>query len=63
VQPGTYKSGTPHSGNCYWARLSTDDPLDGIIANNNSAGPSVVTIHKTDKMFQTTGCDEWTRVG
>jgi hypothetical protein len=63
VRPGTYKSPTPDSGNCYWARLSGSDSINGIIANNNSAGPSVVTIRKTDRMFESTGCNEWTRVG
>lgn len=65
VQAGTYRSGTPTSGNCYWARLSTTDGAgtDGILANNNSAGPSVVTIQKTDKAFNTSGCEAWTKVG
>ncbi len=65
VQAGTYRSGTPTSGNCYWSRLSTTDGAgtDGILANNNSAGPSVVTIQKTDKAFNTSGCEAWTKVG
>lgn len=65
VKAGTYRSPTPTSGNCYWARLSTTDGAgtDGILANNNSAGPSVVTIQKTDKAFNTSGCEAWTKVG
>lgn len=61
IQPGKYASGTPASGNCYWARLSSDEPFDGILANNNSAGKSVVVIKKSDKYFQSSGCSDWTK--
>jgi hypothetical protein len=61
IKPGTYRSPMPESGNCYWARMSdVGDDLGGIIANDNSAGPSVVTIRATDKAFTTTGCEPWT---
>lgn len=64
VKPGTYKSVKPSSGNCYWARLKSPDGagVDDIIANNNSAGPSVVNIGGTDKAFQTQGCEEWVKI-
>lgn len=61
IQPGKYSSDTPTSGNCYWARLSSDDPFDGILANNNSSGKSVVIVKKGDKYFQTSGCSDWTK--
>lgn len=62
IQPGTYVSSTPDSGNCYWARMKgTSGSLDDIIANNNSAGQSVVTIAPTDKVFETSGCNDWAR--
>lgn len=62
IQPGTYVSGAPDSGNCYWARLSgTSGSFSDIIANNNSSGQSVVTIAPTDKVFETSGCNDWTR--
>lgn len=61
IQPGKYASDTPASGNCYWARLSSDDPFDGILANNNSAGKSVVVIKNSDKYFQSSGCSDWTK--
>lgn len=61
IQPGKYSSDTPTSGNCYWARLKNDDPFDGILANNNSSGQSVVIIKKTDKYFQSSGCSDWTK--
>ncbi|WP_052465950.1 hypothetical protein [Mobilicoccus massiliensis] len=61
IQPGKYASDTPVSGNCYWARLKSDDPFDGILANNNSSGKSVVVIKKSDKYFQSSGCADWTK--
>lgn len=64
VKPGTYESAKPKSGNCYWARLKdTKGALGSIIANNNSSGPSTVTIEATDGAFQTSGCEAWTKVG
>lgn len=63
IRPGTYRSGKPESGNCYWARLkSAEDEMGSIIANSNSSGPSVVTIKKTDGAFKSSGCSDWTRV-
>jgi len=63
VRPGTYESAKPKSGNCYWARLKdTSGGLGSIIANNNSSGPSTVTIDSTDRAFQTSGCETWVKV-
>ncbi|GAB3587033.1 hypothetical protein [Calidifontibacter terrae] len=61
VQPGRYVSTTPDSGNCYWARMSGPDGFDDIIDNNNSSGQSVVTIKATDKYFESSGCNTWTK--
>lgn len=61
VKPGTYVSKKPDSGNCYWARLSGQDGLGGIIDNNNSSGQSVVTIRKSDKYFESSGCSDWVK--
>lgn len=62
IQPGTYVSGVPDSGNCYWARMKgTSGSMDDIIANNNSAGQSVVTIAASDKVFESSGCNDWAR--
>ena len=58
IKPGTYVSGVPDSGNCYWARMGAG--TDNIIANNNSSGRSVVTIAPGDKTFESTGCADWT---
>ena len=60
VKPGTYVSSTP-SSNCYWARKTAGDSLDGIIANSNSSGQSVVTIRASDKFFESSGCSDWTK--
>ena len=61
VQPGTYLSETPESGNCYWARMTGGDGIDNIIQNNNSSGRSVVTIKVGDKLFESNGCSDWTK--
>lgn len=60
IKPGTYVSSKPDSGNCYWARLKDDKgSVYSIIDNNNTSGQSVVTIHRTDKFFETNGCNDW----
>jgi hypothetical protein len=57
VKPGTYVSSKPEL-NCYWARLKgSGGGFGDIIANNNTSGRSVVTIKKTDKFFETSGCE------
>lgn len=61
ILAGTYSSAKPDSGNCYWARLSSTDGFDGILANNNTAGQSLVTIKASDKFFETNGCSDWVR--
>jgi hypothetical protein len=59
IKPGTYRTGS-HS-TCYWARLrSFTGSLSSIIANDNASWPSVVTILRTDKGFETRGCGNWT---
>lgn len=60
VKPGTYVSAKPDD-TCYWARLKGTGGLGDIIANNLSQGRSVVTIKKSDKFFETTGCQPWTK--
>jgi len=61
VKPGTYVSKGPQDGNCYYARLSGSDGFSDIIANGNTSGQIVVTIKKTDKFFETNGCNDWTK--
>lgn len=61
IAAGTYKSSGPRSGSpvplCYWARMKNDSGgVDAIIANNNSQGPTRVTV-KAGEYLQVTGCD------
>lgn len=62
VAPGTWKSsGQP---GCYWARLSTfGGSIGGILANDNTDTPAIVTIGAGDKGFQSKGCGTWQRAG
>ncbi|MGN7248932.1 hypothetical protein ACTHQ1_14535 [Janibacter anophelis] len=61
VQPGTYVSGAPASGSCYWSRLSSSSGSGNIIDNNISSGQSIVTIAASDAFFETSRCDGWTK--
>jgi hypothetical protein len=59
IKPGTYRSRSDST--CYWPRLrSFTDSVSSIIANDNASWPSVVTILRTDKGFETRGCGNWT---
>lgn len=61
IKPGKYVSTTPASGNCYYARLANlKGGIDGILANNNSSGQSLVTVRASDEFFETNGCENWT---
>lgn len=57
MKAGTYRSDAPSSGNCYYA-VNSDANGNNIDSNNNSAGPSVVTV-TNGKFFETSGCEEW----
>lgn len=67
IKSGTYRTDGAEDGgfpNCYWARLSgTSGEFKEIIANENSKGPTTVTIFAGDKAFKTTGCQTWKRTG
>jgi hypothetical protein len=59
IPPGRYKA-KADGDNCYWARLKDDSgDFESIIANNNTAGSSTVTIKKSDGAFETSGCTPW----
>jgi hypothetical protein len=60
LKPGTYRLREAASF-CYWARLKgLGGDLGEIIANENiSDGYGVVSIVKTDKGFESSGCGEW----
>ena len=58
IQPGTYRSDGP--GDCYWSRVSGwSHELTDVIANDNTAGPAIVTIAATDKGFTSRRCGTW----
>src|SRR5262245_36466949 len=59
VPPGTYRS--RGGDGCYWARLKgfTGERHD-IAANENADGPTLVTLLRTDKGFESNGCARWT---
>lgn len=63
IKPGTYKTAGPADPsipNCYWARLKdTSGDFQSILANNNTQGPTTVTIKSTDGAFETAGCKSW----
>jgi hypothetical protein len=64
VAPGKYKTTGTNSFSCYYARLkSNDGSLGDIIDNNLSEGPMTVTIKGSDGYFESTGCNDWTKVG
>jgi hypothetical protein len=63
VKPGTYRTAGSDGINCYWARLSgLSGSFGEILANGNVNGPTTVTIRRSDKGFETTGCAEWRKV-
>jgi hypothetical protein len=62
IQAGTYRSagGT----GCYWQRVSGfGGTLGEILANDNAAGPTIVTIAPTDKGFSSQRCGQWIPLG
>ena len=71
--PGKYKVGTDIAAgsyatdgpadsaipNCYWAReRNNSGSLNAIIANDNTTGPTSVTVN-AGEYFETTGCKTW----
>jgi hypothetical protein len=59
VAPGTYRS--RGGDGCYWARLrSFSGGVNAILANANPSGPTLVTIKRTDKGFESSSCATWT---
>lgn len=61
IAPGTYTAEQAQSG-CYWQTAKdASGSLDSIIANENAAGPTVVTIPTNAKTFQTNGCGPWVK--
>jgi hypothetical protein len=59
LEAGTYHSGTPDSGNCYW-EISSDANGSNIVQNNNSAGSSTVSLRR-GQYSTSQGCSDWAR--
>jgi len=61
IQPGTYFSAAPQSGNCYYAALrSPSTDLGSIITNNNSAGPTILSV-SPGQYLEVSGCDPFVK--
>ena len=64
IKPGYYKTkGPDEDGICYWARLKDlSGGLNSIINNGIAEGPTTIQILRTDKAFETRGCQPWVPV-
>ncbi|MEV0221222.1 hypothetical protein [Streptomyces sp. NPDC050704] len=63
VKPGTYRTTGNTDGLCYWERAKdASGELDSLLANDNVSGTSYVTILATDKLFKSSGCQDWEAV-
>jgi hypothetical protein len=57
---GTYRTQSGSDG-CYWARLKNfGGGLDGILSNENTSSPTIVTILASDMGFESNDCGQWT---
>lgn len=64
IKPGTYRTTGNTDGMCYWERAKdASGETDSLIANDNVSGTSYVTVKATDKLFKSTGCNDWQAVG
>ncbi|MGW2031246.1 hypothetical protein [Streptomyces sp. NPDC001811] len=63
VKPGTYRTAGNDDGMCYWERAKdASGELDSLLANDNVSGTSYVTVKATDKLFKSSGCEDWEAV-
>ncbi len=63
MKPGTYRTTGNTDGLCYWERAKdAKGEMDSLLANDNVTGTSYVTIKATDKLFKSTGCEDWEAV-
>ncbi|WP_030739859.1 hypothetical protein [Streptomyces sp. NRRL S-31] len=63
VRPGTYRTTGNTDGMCYWERAKdASGEMDSLLANDNVSGTSYVTVKATDKLFKSTGCEDWEAV-
>ncbi|MCX4233879.1 hypothetical protein ACH4Y0_08940 [Streptomyces sp. NPDC020707] len=60
VRSGTYRTTGNADALCYWERAKdASGEMDSIIANDNVSGTSYVTVLKSDKLFKSSGCNDW----
>ncbi|MFC4608904.1 hypothetical protein ACFO9E_13905 [Streptomyces maoxianensis] len=63
VKPGLYRTSGNEDGICYWERAkNSSGEVDSILANDNVKGTSYVTVKASDKIFKSTGCEDWETV-
>ncbi|WP_405980362.1 hypothetical protein [Streptomyces sp. NBC_00158] len=63
LQPGTYRTTGNKGLGCYWERAKdASGEVESIIANDNVVGTSYVTVEAGDKLFKSTGCNDWETV-
>ncbi|MEV6834898.1 hypothetical protein AB0N17_10330 [Streptomyces sp. NPDC051133] len=63
VKPGTYRTTGNTDDMCYWERAKdAKGEVDSLLANDNVTGTSYVTVKATDKVFKSSGCEDWEAV-
>ncbi|CAL9506695.1 hypothetical protein SUDANB6_03561 [Streptomyces sp. enrichment culture] len=63
IEPGTYRTTGNTDGMCYWERAKdASGELDSLLANANVGGTGYVTVKPTDKLFKSSGCNDWEAV-
>ncbi|CAL9442424.1 hypothetical protein SUDANB58_02279 [Streptomyces sp. enrichment culture] len=63
IEPGTYRTTGNTDGTCYWERAEdASGELDSLLANDNVTGTGYVTVKPTDKLFESSGCNDWEAV-
>jgi hypothetical protein len=63
LKPGTYRTTGNSDGMCYWERAKdASGEVDSLLANDNVTGTSYVTVKATDKIFKSSGCNDWEAV-
>jgi hypothetical protein len=64
IKPGTYRTTGNTDGMCYWERAKdSSGEMDSLLANDNVTGTSYVTVKASDKLFSSSGCEDWEAVG
>ena len=64
IAPGKYKTTGTDGYGCYYARLMQNDgSLSDILNNGFVQGPATVTLKRSDGYFETSGCQDWVKVG